>query len=53
VKRLDVGELADLVALDPGEEFRRAVIGHAGVPVADGGGEEFEEASSGVVASGG
>jgi hypothetical protein len=44
VDRLDVGELADLVLLDPGEKMAGGpVIGHAGVLVADGGGEEFEE----------
>ena len=40
-----------LVLVAPGEEpADRPVIGHAGVLVADGGGEEFEEAARGLVA---
>ena len=51
VQRLDVGELADLVLVAPGEEPHDGpVIGHARVLVADGGGEEFEEAARGLVA---
>jgi hypothetical protein len=54
VERLDVDELADLVAVDPGKEIRDGpVIGHAGIPVADGGGEEFQEAARRGVAGGG
>ena len=50
-QRLDVGELADTVALAPGEEpVDRMQVGHAGVLVANGGGEEFREAASGVLA---
>ena len=50
-QRLDVGELADTVALAPGEEpIDRMQVGHAGVLVANGGGEEFREAASGVLA---
>jgi hypothetical protein len=42
VDRLDVGQRADLVLLDPGEEVARGpVIGHAGVLVADRRGEKF------------
>jgi hypothetical protein len=51
VDRLDVGELADLVLLDLGEERAHGpVIGPAGVFVADLGGEQFEEAPDRVVA---
>ena len=51
VQRLDVGELADPVMVAPGEEPPAGmVIGRAGVLVADGGGEEFQEAARGVVA---
>ena len=54
VERLDVDELADLVTVDPGKELRHGpVIGHAGVLVADGGGEEFQEPSRGMVAGAG
>jgi hypothetical protein len=51
VDRLDVDELADLVLLDPGKEVAGGpVIGHAGVLVADGGGEELEEPAGGMIA---
>jgi len=54
VERLDVGELADLVPVDPGKELRDGpVIGHPGVLIADGGGEEFEEAADRGVARAG
>ena len=54
MQRLDIGDLADLVMVAPGEEPRGSpVIRHAGVFVADGGGEEFEEAAGGFVAGGG
>jgi hypothetical protein len=45
VQRLDIGELADLVMVAPGEEpADRMQIRRPGVPVAGGGGEEFQEA---------
>jgi len=48
VDRLDVGELTDLVLLDPGEEVAGGpVIGHARVLVADRRGEKLEEARRG------
>ena len=51
VQRLDVGELTDAVVLAPGEEFsHRMQVGRAGVPIADGSGEEFQEAARRVVA---
>ena len=51
VQRLDIGNLADLVMVAPGEEPHAGVmIRHAGVLVANGGGEELEEASGGLVA---
>ena len=51
VQRLDIGDLADLVMVALGEEpLRGPVIGHAGIFVADGGGEEFEEAAGGLPA---
>ncbi len=54
MQRLDIGDLAELVMVAPGEEpLGGSVIGHAGVLVADGGGEEFEEAADGLVAGGG
>jgi hypothetical protein len=52
VERLDVGELAEFVAIAPVEEPHDGmVIGRPRVLVADGGGEEFEEAARGLVAS--
>ncbi len=46
VQRLDIGELADPVLLAPGEESADGGhVGRAGVPVADGRGEEFGEAA--------
>ena len=54
MQRLDIGDLADLVMVAPGEEpLGGPVISHAGIFVADGGGEEFEEAARGLVAGGG
>ena len=54
VQRLDIGNLADLVMVAPGEEpDAGAMIRHARVLVADGGGEELEEAARGLVAGGG
>ena len=51
VDGLDVGELANTVPLDPGEEVARGpVIGHARVLVTDGDGEELEEAARGMLA---
>ena len=51
MQRLDIGQLADVVTLDPSEERTRCpVIGHARVAVADAGGEEFEEATRGMLA---
>jgi len=48
--RLDIGELPDLVALDPGEELRhRPVVRHPGVFVADGGGEMPAAAPSEII----
>ena len=54
VERLDIGDLANPVPVAPGEEpHDGAIVRHAGVLVADGGGEEFEEAAAGLVAGGG
>jgi hypothetical protein len=51
VQRLDIGKLADLVALDPAEEQAHGpVIGHARVPVTNLGGEKFKEAPRGMLA---
>jgi hypothetical protein len=51
MQRLDIGELADLVLLAPGEEpTDRGHVGGPGVPVADGGGEECQEPVSGMLA---
>ena len=51
VQRLDIGDLADLVPVAPGEEpHGGVVIGLPRVLVADGGGEEFQEAARGLVA---
>ena len=50
VERLDIGDLADLMMVDPGEEPNDGVIiGRPRVLVADGGGEELEEAARGLV----
>jgi hypothetical protein len=52
--RFDVRQLVDFVLLEPGEKRARcAVIGLTRVAVADGGGEEFEEAANSVLASAG
>jgi hypothetical protein len=54
VQRFDIGNLADLVLVAPGEEpDAGTIIRHTGVFIADGGGEEFEEAARGLVAGGG
>jgi hypothetical protein len=54
VNGLDVGELANLVLLDPGKEVTGGpVIGHASVFVADGGSEELNEPPRGMVAGAG
>ena len=51
MQRLDVGELADLVLLAPGEEPADGRhVGHARVPVADGGGEELQKPPGRVLA---
>ena len=51
VQRLDIGDLADMVLVAPGEEpHGGAIIGHAGVLVADRRGEEFQEPARGLVA---
>ncbi len=49
---LDIGDLADLVLIAPFEEPHDGmVIGRPRVLVADGGGEEFQKAARGLVAS--
>ncbi len=54
VQRLDIGDFADLVMVAPGDEPDAGVmIRHAGVLVANGGGEEFEETARSLVAGGG
>jgi len=51
MERLDIGEIADTVLVEPSEErAHRAVIGHVRVLVADRGGEELEKAASGMIA---
>ncbi len=51
MQRLDIGNFADLVLIDPGEEpHGGAVIGLPCVLVADGGGEEFQKAARGLFA---
>ena len=46
VQRLHVGERRDAGALAPGQEFpRRLAVGRGVLPVADVGGEEFDEAA--------
>jgi hypothetical protein len=52
VKRLDIGELADAMLLNPGDKGAHGpVIGHARVSVANLGGEKFEETARGMVAN--
>jgi len=52
MQRLDVGDLADLMPVAPGEEPHDGmVISLPRVLVADGGGEEFQKAARGLVAS--
>jgi hypothetical protein len=52
MKRLDIGQLADPVFLDPPKERAHGpVIGQAGVVVFDRGGEELEEAPRGAPCS--
>jgi hypothetical protein len=54
VQRLDIGKIADVVPVEPGEERpNRPIIGQAGVAVVDLGGEEFEETARDIVAGGG
>jgi hypothetical protein len=54
VERLDIDQRHDAGGFEPGEEVRHGpVIGHPGVLVPDGGGEEFEEAADGGVAGAG
>jgi hypothetical protein len=54
VERLDIDQPDDPGGIEPGEEVRDgAVIGHPGILVADGGGEEFQEAADGGVAGAG
>jgi hypothetical protein len=51
VHGLDIGELADAVLLDSRKKgAHSSVIGHAGVLIADLGGEEFQESARGMVA---
>ena len=51
MQRLDVGIFADPVLVAPGEKLAcRPIVSHAGVLVADGGGEKFQEAACGCVA---
>jgi hypothetical protein len=51
VPRFDVGKPADVVVLAPREEPARGMpVGRAGVPVADGGGEKFQETAGRRVA---
>ena len=51
MQRLDIGDAADAVPVAPGEKpADRPVVGHAGVLVADGGGEELEEPARGLLA---
>ena len=51
MQRLDINELVKLMSVAPGKELEhRPVIGHAGVFVADGRGEEFEKAPRRLVA---
>ena len=50
VHGFDIGELADLMLLDPGEEGACSpIIGHARVLIADLGGEEFEEPARSMI----
>jgi hypothetical protein len=54
VQRLDIGNLADFVPVDPGKEpHDGVVIGLPRVPVADGGGEDFQKAARDLAAGGG
>jgi hypothetical protein len=51
VQRLDIGDATDAVPIAPDEKIaNRPVVCHAGVLVADGGGEELEEPARGLVA---
>jgi hypothetical protein len=54
VKRLYIGDAADAVPVAPAEKIaNRPVVRHAGVLVADGGGEELEEPARGLITGGG
>ncbi len=54
MQRLDIGDLADLVIIAPGEEpTARPIIGHAGILVPDRRGEEFQEPARRPIAGGG
>ena len=51
MQRLDIGNAADAMPVAPGEKIaNRPVVSHAGVLVADGGGEEFQEPARRLVA---
>ena len=51
VERFEIVECSELVLVAPAEEpHHGAVIGRPRVPVADGGGEEFEDPAHGLVA---
>ena len=54
MQRLDIGDLANLVLVAPGEEPATGpIIGHAGILVPDRRGEEFQEPARRLVAGGG
>ncbi len=51
MQRLDISDTADAMPVAPAEKIaNRPVISHAGVLVADGGGEKLEEPTRGLVA---
>ena len=51
VQRLDIGDAANAMPVAPAEKIaNRTVVSHAGVLVANGGGEELEESARGLVA---
>ena len=51
MQRLDIGDLVELVMIAPGEEpYGRVIVRQPRVLVADRGGEEFKEATRGLVA---
>jgi hypothetical protein len=52
MQRLDIGQSADPMLVEPGKKRTRSpVIGHPGIIAVDRGGEEFQESARRAIAS--